>query len=289
MLIGGDTERLIAAARAAIETGLEVYIRPDATDRPRRELFEQLEAVAEGAEALRREHPDHVTLLVGSEFSHAAPGIVPGFRSFLRLQLILRFHRLLRRRIDRRLHRLLARTSVVARSRFNGPVPYAAAGWEEQVDWSLFDLVGVSLYRSGRNRSAYTGLVRGLVGGHGKPVVITEFGCGAFTGADLRGAGSFQIVDWFAEPPRIRTDHPRDESVQAGYTGELIDLYDAEGVHGCFVFTFAMPDFPHRDDPSLDLDKAGFGVLAVAEDGSRRRKEAFQRIARRYGDLAGAD
>lgn len=285
MLIGGDTDQLIRAARAAIETGLEVYLRPDATDRPRRELFEHLEAVAERAEALRLEHPDRVTLLVGSEFSHAAPGIVPGFRSFIRLQIILRFHRLLRRRIDRRLHRLLARTAEVARHRFNGPLTYAAAGWE-QVDWSLFDLVGVSLYRSRRNRDGYTGLVRSLVD-DGKPVVITEFGCGAFTGADLRGAGSFQIVDWFAEPPRIRADHPRDESVQADYVGELIDLYDAEGVHGCFVFTFAMPDFPHRDDPSLDLDKAGFGVVSVSDDGTRRRKEAFAAIERRYGGLAG--
>ncbi|GAB4005836.1 hypothetical protein GCM10029992_54850 [Glycomyces albus] len=169
---------------------------------------------------------------------------------------------------------MLARTAEVARSRFKGPVTYAAAGWEERVDWSLFDLVGVSLYRSGRNRSAYTGLVRGLVGGHGKPVVITEFGCGAFTGADLRGAGSFQIVDWFAEPPRIRTDHPRDESVQAGYIGELIDLYDAESVHGCFVFTFAMPDFlttTTRASTSTRPASASWPWPRMAAGAARRR------------------
>jgi hypothetical protein len=283
MVIGGDMERLIEAARVALDVGLDVYVRPDATDRPRRELLERLDAVAAAAEVLRREHPDRVTLLVGSEFSHAAPGIVPGFRSFLRLKLILRFHRLLRRGIDRRLHRLLTRTAAVARRHFQGPLTYAAAGWET-VDWSLFDLVGVSLYRGARNRSTYTDRLRGLVHDHGgKPVVITEFGCGAFTGADLRGAGSFQVVNWFAEPPHIRGDHPRDESVQARYLGELIELYDAEGVHGCFVFTFAMPDFPRRDDPSLDLDKAGFGVMAVTDDGVHQRKEAFEQVARRYG------
>ncbi|WP_069109297.1 hypothetical protein [Jiangella alba] len=42
-----------------------------------------------------------------------------------------------------------------------------------------------------------------------------------------------------------------------GYLGELIEHYDAEGEHGCFVFTFAVPDVPHHDDPRLDLDKAG--------------------------------
>ncbi|WP_179201017.1 hypothetical protein OHO28_49785 [Streptomyces europaeiscabiei] len=121
------------------------------------------------------------------------------------------------------------------RRRFGGPVTYSAAGWEH-VDWSLFDLAGVSLYRSGRSppptRTAYTDRLRGLVRDQDKPVVITEFGCGAFTGAEQRGAGSFWIVNWFAVPPRIRGDHPRDEAVQARCLGELIDQYDAEGVHG---------------------------------------------------------
>ncbi|WAU83259.1 hypothetical protein O1Q96_28370 [Streptomyces sp. Qhu-G9] len=45
-----------------------------------------------------------------------------------------------------------------------------------------------------------------------------------------------------------------------------------------------MPDFPHHDDPRADLDKAGFGFVAVA--GPTRPKEAFHEVARRYRDLA---
>ena len=284
MLIG-DGERLVDAARTALAVGLGVYVRPHVPELSQPKLLEHLEAVAEAAEELRREHPDRVTLLVGSEFSHTVPGIVPGPRSFLRLKLIVRFHRVLRRRIDKRLHRLLTTAATTARRRFGGPVTYSAAGWEH-VDWSLFDLVGVSLYRSGRNHTTYADRLRGLVRDHDRPVVITEFGCGAFTGADRRGAGSFWIVNWFAVPPRIRGDHPRDEGVQARYLGELIGQYDAGGVHGCFVFTFAMPGFPQHDDPRLDLDKAGFGVVAVTGDGARRPKEAFHEVARRYGDMA---
>ncbi|KND43016.1 glycoside hydrolase family 113 [Streptomyces stelliscabiei] len=284
MLIG-DGKRLIDAARTALETGLGVYIRPHVTELPQPQVLEQLDAVAEAAEALRREHPDRVTLLVGSEFSHTVPGVVPGPRSFLRLKLIVRFHRVLRRRIDRRLHRLLPTAVTTARRRFGGPVTYSAAAWE-RVDWSLFDVVGVSLYRSGRNHPTYADRLRTLVRDHDKPVVITEFGCGAFTGADRRGAGSFWIVNWFAVPPRIRGDHPRDETVQARYLGELIGQYDAEGVHGCFVFTFAMPDFARHDDPRFDLDRAGFGIVAVTDDGVRGPKEAFHEVARRYGDIA---
>lgn len=282
MLIGGNVKQLADTARAALEIGLDVYIRPSVPEMPQPKLLEHLDAVAEAAEELRRAHPDRVTLFVGSEFSHTAPGIVPGPRSFLRLKLILRFRRLLRRRIDRRLHKLLNAAAATAR---HGPITYSAAGWED-VDWSPFDLVGVSLYRGRRNYATYTHRLRSLVRDNDKPVVITEFGCGAFTGAEHRGAGSFQIVNWFAEPPRIRGDHPRDEAVQARYLGGLIELYNTEGVHGCFVFTYAMPDFPHRDAPHLDIDKAGFGIIAVAEDGTRRPKEAFSEVARRYGDMA---
>ena len=49
-----------------------------------------------------------------------------------------------------------------------------------------------------------------------------------------------------------------------------------------------MPDFPRHDDPRLDLDKAGFGILAVSGDGTRAPKEAFHEVARRYGDMATA-
>lgn len=281
MLIGDDCARLIGAARIALESGLDIYLRPDATDLAQPVLLSRLATVSRAAEDLRREYPGRVTLLVGSEFTHSAPGIVPGPKSFLRLKLVLRWHRLLRRRLDRRLHTLLGAAAATARRHFHGPLTYAAAGWEH-VDWSLFDLVGVSLYRGARNHADYTDLLRSLVRTHEKPVVITEFGCGAFSGADRRGAGSFQIVNWFADPPYIRGSHPRDESVQARYLSELTDLYDAEGVHGCFVFTFVMPDFPHREDPRLDLDRAGFGLVAVGETDSRRPKAAFHEVARRY-------
>ncbi|MEV7229854.1 MULTISPECIES: glycoside hydrolase family 113 [Polymorphospora] len=288
MLISGDVPRLVTAAGRALDLGLDVYLRPDPTELPRTTMLERLDAAAVAAELLRREYPDRVTLVVGSEFSHTAPGIVPGPRSFLRLQLIIRFRRLMRHRIDRRLHTLLADAVTVARSRFNGPITYSAAAWEH-VDWTLFDVVGVSLYRSRRNAATYADRVHDLVRRHDRPVVITEFGCGAFTGAEQRGAGSFQIVNWFTDPPRISGDHPRDESVQARYLTDLIDLYGSQGVHGCFVFTFAMPDFLHVDDPHLDLDKAGFGVMAARSDGTYQRKQAFHAVADAYRGIAEAD
>lgn len=281
MLIGSDPTRLVHVGRLALRSGLDVYLRPNVPDMKQPDLLDHLDAVAQLSEELRTDFPDRVTLLVGSEFSHTAPGIVPGPRSFLRLELILRFSRLLKRRINRRLDTLLAATAATARRRFHGPITYAAAGWET-VDWARFDLVGVSLYRSRRNESSYSDRLRNLVQNNCKPVVITEFGCGAFTGADQRGAGSFQIVNWFATPPRVRGEHPRDEAVQARYLGELIEEYDTCDVHGCFVFTYVMPDFPRDKTPELDLDKAGFGIIATHPDGTTRPKQAFHEVARQY-------
>jgi hypothetical protein len=285
-LIGADVPAMAAAARAALDAGLDVHLRPHLPDRRRRPLLAHLAATAQAAERLHRDHPGRVTLLVGSEFSHTAPGIVPGPRSFIRLQVVLRWRRLLRRRVARRLDALLAAAATTARRHFTGPLTYAAAGWEH-VDWSRFDLVGVSLYRGGVDRAAYHRRLTDLVAAHDAPVVITEFGCGAFAGADRRGAASFRIVDWFADPPRVRPGHVRDEDTQARYLRELIDLYAAEGVHGCFAFTFAMRDFPHRPDPASDLDMAGFGLVAVSPDDPTRwtPKAAFHAVAERYRDL----
>lgn len=287
MLIGTDPMELAAAARHALDAGLDVYVRPYLADARPPRLRTHLADVAAAAEELRRRYPGRVTLLVGSEFSLSSRGMVPGRWVFLRLQVILRWRRWFDRRITRKLNALLADLLAVARREFAGPVTYAAAFWE-RVDWSAFDVAGVNFYRLGDDPGGYERRLHALVAEAGKPVVVTEFGCGAHVGADRRGPGSFLIVNWFAQPPRIRDGHVRDEAVQAAYLAELIELYADAGVHGCFVFTFTMPDFPHHPDPRLDLDMAGFGVVAALPDGRWTPKQAFGEVAKRYARLAGS-
>jgi hypothetical protein len=190
--------------------------------------------------------------------------------------------------VTRKLDALLAEAATRARREFHGPLTYAAAFWE-RVDWSRFDVVGVNLYRFEGNAGTYAEQVRALAGD--KPVVITEFGCAAHAGADRSGPAGFLIVQWLRPTPRVAPGHTRDEAVQATYLRELVEVYEAERVHGAFVFTFAMPDFPHRPhDPAHDLDMAGFGVVKVAPDAPSRweRKAAFGELARLYGALAGS-
>ncbi|MFC0534197.1 hypothetical protein [Phytohabitans kaempferiae] len=283
MVIGSDTRRLLDAVGHALEAGLDVYVRPHPAGARPRQFVEHFREVAAGAERARRQHPDRVTLLLGSELSLTSRVAVPVGSEFLRLKAILRLRAVLRRRIDRRVNALLAELLSVARREFAGPVTYAAAYWE-RVDWSAMDVVGVNLYRMGDDPDAYARHVRSLVHTSAKPVVITEFGCGAHVGADRRGPGSFFIVNWFTVPPQVRPGHVRDESVQASYLTELIDLYTEAGVHGCFVFTFRMPDFPHDPDPRRDLDMAGFALVKPSSEAPEgwARKEAFAAVAERY-------
>jgi len=284
MLMDSDVEGQARAGAIALEEGLEVWVRPHLPDSRRKALLAHLRETAAAAERLRADHPGRITLMVGTEFSLTSPGMIPGPRVFLRVQVLMRWRRFFDRRITRKLRPLLLDMATTARQEFHGPVTYGAGFWE-QVDWSPFDIVGVNLYRLGTHPQAYERRVRSLVAAHDKPVVVTEFGCGAFRGADIRGPGSFRIVNWFANPPRVRDGHVRDESVQAAYLGELIDLYAATGITGCFVFTFVMPEFPHHEDPTLDLDMAGFGIVATPASNVAdwRPKEAYVAVADRYG------
>jgi hypothetical protein len=286
MLIDSDLDALIDAARTALDEGLDVWVRPHLPDQRLPALLSHLRKAAVRAEELRQAYPDRVTLLVGSEFSLTSRGIVPGARTFIRLQLILRWGRHLNGRITRRLAQMLPKLLAVARESFEGPVTYSAAFWEV-VDWTNFDIVGVSLYRFGPDHDGYEARVRSLVASTDKPVVVTEFGCGAQRGGDIRGPGSFRIVNWFASPPRIRAGHERDEATQAAYLTDLIDVYEAAGVRGCFVFTFVMPDFAHAPDPRYDLDMAGFGIVKVPSDdpSAWQPKLAYNAVAQRYDAL----
>jgi hypothetical protein len=74
----------------------------------------------------------------------------------------------------RRLRRFTARAAKVGRSVFQGPMTYGAAQ-DEEVDWTLFDLVSVNYYSYFPHRADYVRELR-KYRRPGKPVVISEFG-----------------------------------------------------------------------------------------------------------------
>jgi hypothetical protein len=70
------------------------------------------------------------------------------------------------------------------------------------------------------------------------------------------------------EPIRLNGEYVRDETGQATYLTEVLEIFDTEGVDSAFVFLFALDGFPHRPDgdPRDDLDLASPSIVKILQD-----------------------
>ncbi|MGX1763372.1 hypothetical protein ACWIG5_41860, partial [Streptomyces lydicus] len=241
-LIGGDAGRLELAATVAAELGLIVWFSPYPLESSVDEMLALFADCAERAERIRRGGAE-VVFVTGAELSLMAPGFLPGGTVEERLAALLRpegrAERL--RAAGEAVNEVLGKAVALVRERFEGPVTYASIQFE-RIDWTLFDIVSVDLYRSAEVADRFQDGVRALVG-CGKPVAITEFGSATYRGAGDRGAQGLDIVEYDAHGPvRLNGDYERDEAGQAAYLGELLQVFDAEGVAATFVFVFALYD-----------------------------------------------
>ena len=183
-LLGSDIERLGQSATIAADNGLHVWFEPRQFDADAADTLDFVASRRRGlAEELRAEHRD-VGLSLGVELTIFMAGLRTGRR-------LARTRR--RPRTDPpadyngRLNAFLGDAVTRIRPIFGGQITYSSGTWEE-VDWRPFDVVGIDLYRDTDNAATFVEDVRSLHR-HGKPVVITEFGCCAFRGADDLGGG----------------------------------------------------------------------------------------------------
>ncbi|MFD4623023.1 abortive phage infection protein [Streptomyces sp. NPDC058475] len=288
---GDGVERLTATAAEAAGLGLNVWLEPTLGDVPEREILDHLAETGRFAERLRRQGAG-VHLSVGCEFVLYVPGIVPGANAQERVENLLKgnFDPV---RVARGLRRFTAKAAAVGRSVFHGRLTYAAAQ-DEDVDWGLFDLVGIDYYSYFRRRADH---VRELAAFRrfGKPVAIMEFGCCTFKGAPEKGGMGWDVVDHTKEPPEIKGGLVRSERTQAVYLTDVLSVFESMGLYSAMEYTFVTPDAPHRPrDPRHDLDMASYSIVKAIED--RRPgapaaspgwhwepKESFHALARQYG------
>jgi hypothetical protein len=255
-ITGGDPDRLEIAARHAAAAGLEVWFCPFTNGLTQDELLALLADCAERAERLRRAGAE-VVMLTGSEVSLFTLGFFPGDTLAERLALMADLPRV---------------RPLVAdvRARFGGKVSYASLPLEG-VDWTLFDVIATDAgYRSAATAPTFRELIRAFVAqgrAQGKPVAVTEFGCGTYRGAADAAKDAHAIVEWGDDgrPRQLKGEYVRDEEEQATYLRELLEVFESEGVDAAFVYTFARYDLPHRDDPRVDLDTASAGVVKALE------------------------
>lgn len=268
---GRYADRLEIAATHAAEVGLEVWFCPFTNNLTSKEVLDLLADCAERAERLRKRGAE-VVLLTGSELSLFTVGFLPGDSLQDRLAILAEPHRVrpLIPGIRVRLKELLNEAVAEVRSRFGGKVSYASLPFEG-VDWGPFDIISTDAgYRTAAMAAGFRDAIRAFVAqgrAQGKPVAITEFGCATHRGAANLADRDDSMIEWGpgARPIRLKGDYTRDEDEQAGYIGELLDIFESEGVDGAFVYTFARYDLPHRSALNEDFDRASKGVVKVLE------------------------
>jgi hypothetical protein len=296
-IIGGDPERLELAARQAAHLGLEAWFSPYPLELSTDEMLSLFADCAERAERIRVEERAEVVFVTGAELSLMNQGFLPGDGIDQRLEALLGEPEHRRERVleaSARVGDFLARAVPLVRERFKGRITYAAVPLE-RVDWALFDILSVDLYRSAQVAGQFREGVRNLVA-QGKPVAITEFGAATYRGAGDRGAQGLEIVEYDKHtraPLRLNAEYLRDEAGQATYLRELLEVFDSEGVDSAFVFAFALHGYPHRPDGDLcfDLALASYGIVKMLEgrhgdtypDLCWEPKAAFTALADFYG------
>jgi hypothetical protein len=264
---GGDPERISVAGEAAAAAGLEVWFSPFPAELGPEQLAPFFADCADRAEQLRRTGA-RVVLVTGCELTLFGAGFLPGDTCTARL------NGLMSRREDTlsafaelpgKLNTFLGSTAEAVRGRFGGPVSYASGTWEP-ADWAPFDIASQNAYRDAGNATAFPALIHRLHQ-HGKPVVITEFGCCTYVGAGARGGAGWTIIDASTDPPSLDGDYVRDEDEQVRYLDEVSRVFTDENVDLAFWFTFALYPGVHDPDPRRDLDMASYGVVKMLPGG----------------------
>ena len=307
-ICGRDIDRLMIAAKAALEQGLNVLLSPLLWDKNPEQTLEYVVRAASSAERLRRRWPDMLTLSVGSELTLFMQGIVEGKRFTDRMTNPDLITLIKSGAHNKPLNQFLSKATEAVRAVFPGKVTYASLVWEA-VDWGIFDYVGVDHYRAERIEAQYLEMLKPSFS-RGKPVWITEFGYSTTHGGPLEqgflssaGLGG-SIIDLksqflhYAVPivgrfvrPHLNGDHVRDENWQARKLIEQIGILDTAGADGVFVSQFISQITPYSDNPRYDLDMASSSLVKYYPPGKRgstypdmrwEPKESFRAVADYY-------
>ena len=263
-ICGLAIDRLMAATEDALKQGLEVWLSPEMWDKSQEETLDYLVKAATEVEKLREQWPQHLVLSVGSELTLFMQGIVEGNNLFERMGNPTFWENIKAGVHNQPLNAFLAKANEAVRQVFRGEVTYASAPLET-VDWSLFDFVGVDMYREARIKDSYGALIKRYFV-HNKPVIIGEFGCCTYQGAEDAGGRGWAIVDFKTMPMQLNGEYVRDESLQAHELTDVLSILDGVGVEGAFVFTFVSPTSPYNEDSKYDLDMASYSLVKSYAD-----------------------
>jgi hypothetical protein len=260
-----------------------------------------ISAAATAAEPLRRRFPDSLVFSVGNELTLFMRGIVPG-RTLARRTKLPALRKAIRD--DRHtppLRAFLTEAAEAVRDVYHGPISYSALTFE-QVDWDLFDLIGINHYWNTGTADRYEATITPLLA-TGKSVVVTELGFPACTDATDPGMLTLYnatTASLLAQRlpgigrhlrPRVRRVYQRDEPLQARLLVDQLALLERIGVQGAYIMSFTFPLAPSDPDPRHDIDATSLSLVRTLPRGEHgtsypdlawEPKDAFHAVAGYY-------
>ena len=275
---GFDVSNIIRTAKDALGDDLfdEVWLAPEMFDQDQEQTLQYTVKAAEQSEKLRSEWSSQTQIVfsVGTELTGFMQGIAegnnmmerftnPNFRENWRAGKYVKL-----------LNDYLSKVSKAVREVFNGKITYASLPRIETVDWSLFDYVCIDAYRDRFTKSSYDEWVKRYFK-YGKPVVVGEFGCCTYRGAEDLGGMGWDIVDFSKMPPELKGNYVYDQGLQAQELSTQLQILDDVGVHGAFIFTFIQP-LDLTNDPGMlkmlqritfDPDISSYSLVKSYPDG----------------------
>ncbi|MTK13544.1 MAG: abortive infection protein [Clostridiaceae bacterium] len=289
-ICGKDIERLMKASEFALNLGLEVWVSPELWDKNPEDTMEYIVEAAVESEKLRLKHEGKVVFVMGTEISLFMNGILKGNNFMERLQSPDFNEIVTKGKHNTILNKFLENGNTRVRNVFKGPVTYASTPLEA-VNWKIFDFVCVDIYRDAKIKEEYPKLLKSFAI-HDKPVVIGEFGCCTYEGAEECGGWAWNILDE-SDNESLDGNYIRNEAVQAYELTEQLNIIENSGADGGFVFTFVQPTFKHAEDPKFDLDMASFSLVKTLHGGNGQTykdmnwepKESFYALSEFYGEL----
>lgn len=286
-IYGKEPKLLLFSSEIALQYGLNVWISPRLIDDTMENTLNYLAGIAKEFELLRRKYlTQELVFIIGGELTIDMNCFVLGNTIQERAANLLKPLFFIKNlfginpKFQKSFNQFLKNAVSLVKKEFSGKVTYASAMWET-VDWSDFDFTSMNLYKASFNKFFFNQTLKKLLSTE-KPVIITEFGCCSYNGADSKGPTGYTVLDSTKTPPVFKEVCIRNEKVQADYIVDLLQTFDKEQIAGSFIFDFYAQKLTYSDNPLNDYDMASFSITKSLGDNKWEPKESFYKIADYY-------
>lgn len=272
-LYGSHNGKLLRYSKLALKNGFIVWASPRYIGKNKDETLRLLLDFSKQLEKMR--HSDNVFLIIGNEFTIDMWGLVVGNTQ---MQRAMNYK-------DAKsdvLNRILSKFIPEIRNIFGGKITYAAL-ITENIDYSLFDYIGLNYYWYYGNMFNYVSRLKNLSKEYHKKIIVTEFGTCCYKFASiLDGAAYYPIQELkLHEKPILNRLIIRDEKEQVKYLRRCFKKFEKADVEGTFIFDFAEKWKTFIPNKKC-MDLASFGIMRQYPDGRIEPKLAFNYVKEYY-------